>query len=81
MMFLRVEGNNKRRKEMLVNHGPKLLNAPAKLMVPAKAESVAAELRECDEDWSYVVKHCPKGTGFSFVEIYDEDGEFVSYWK
>jgi len=66
---------------MLVNHGANILNVPAKLMAPEKAEQIAAELRVSDEDWSYVVKHCPNGTGFSFIEIYDEDGEFVSNWK
>ena len=73
----KTNGENK----MLINRGPNMNNAPAKLMTPEKAERLAAELRAGDEDWSYVVKHCPKGTGFSFIEIYDEDGEFVSKWK
>lgn len=47
------------------------------LYTPAKAEAVAAEMNETDEDWSYVVVHDPKGTGYSFIEVYDEDGILV----
>ncbi len=55
-----------------------LLNQPHKLYTPAKAIEVAAELQAGDPDWTYTVKHDPKGTGYSFIEIHDEDGEFVS---
>lgn len=48
-----------------------------KLFQPAEAERVAKTLEENDQDWSYVVRHDPKGTGYSFVEVYDEDGEFI----
>ena len=65
---------------MLVNHGPKLTNRPANLMNKEKVVEVARALKLSDPDWDYVVKHCPKGTGFSFIEIYDEDGEFVGNW-
>jgi len=53
------------------------------LFEPEKAEWLAAELnegdREADEEdaWAYVVKHDPAGQGYSFIEIYDEDGQFV----
>jgi hypothetical protein len=47
------------------------------LMTPAEAEDTAAGLQAGDADWKYVAKHDPKGTGHSFVEIYDEEGEFV----
>jgi hypothetical protein len=30
------------------------------------------------DDWDYKVKHDPAGTGYSFIEVYDEDGEFIS---
>lgn len=66
---------------MLINHGPSLLNVPAKLMTPEKAEHFASLLQESDEDWTYVVKHCPEGTGFSRIAIYDEDGEFIAFWQ
>ena len=45
-----------RRNKMLTNRGPNMINVPAKLMTPEKAELLAAELRSGDEDWSYVVK-------------------------
>ena len=44
---------------------------------PAKVDVVAAQMQSGDEDWSYVVKHDPKGTGRSIIQIFDEDGEFV----
>lgn len=47
------------------------------LMAPKKAEEVAKELQKADPDWKYVVKHDPKGKGFSFIEIYDESGVLV----
>lgn len=51
---------------------------PAKMMKPADAEKVAEDLNSDDfDDWNYVAVHDPKGTGWSFVSIYDEDGEFV----
>lgn len=45
---------------------------------PEEAERVAKEMKASDPDWDYVVCHDPKGTGQSFIKIYDEDGEFVS---
>lgn len=48
------------------------------LYSPEDAEKVAAELNAGDEDgWTYKVCHDPAGTGKSFIEAYDEDGEFV----
>ena len=55
----------------------KLLDTTEHLYAPAKAEAVAAELQAHDEDWTYKVVHDPKGTGYSYIAIYDEDGEFV----
>ena len=41
----------------------------------AKADELAAKLNaEDDEGWSYKAKHCPYGTGWSYIEAYDEDG-------
>jgi len=48
------------------------------LYTPEQAEKTAAELQAGDPDWKYVVVHCPAGTGFSYIEIYDEDGGYVS---
>jgi len=31
-----------------------------------------------DPDWTYVACYDPKGTGYSFINIYDENGDFVS---
>lgn len=55
-----------------------LLNEPHKLFAPEQAEKAVAELQKDDPDWVYVVRHDPTGKGLSFIEIYDEDGEFVS---
>jgi len=44
----------------------------------AKADELAARLNaEDDEGWTYKAKHCPIGTGWSYVEAYDEDGFLV----
>lgn len=54
------------------------LDTTSQLFAPALAESKASELKAGDPDWDYKVIHDPKGTGYSFIEIYDEDGEFVA---
>ena len=49
------------------------------MFAPAKADDVAAVMNaNVDDDWNYVVVHDPKGTGRSFINVIDEDGEFVS---
>ena len=47
------------------------------LFSPADAEEKAKELRESDPDWTYTVRHDPKGTGYSLIDVYDEDNIFV----
>jgi len=42
-----------------------------------KAITLADKLNAESDDCEFRPNHCPKGTGFSFIEIYDEDGEFV----
>jgi hypothetical protein len=54
---------------------------PYSLLEPGHAEQIALELQEEDPDWSYRVQHDPKGTGLSFIEIFDEEGEFVGRWN
>jgi len=54
------------------------LNHTGNLFAPAKAEALAADLNsDADDDFVYTVKHCPKGTGLSFITITDEDGNTV----
>ena len=49
-----------------------------RLMSPEAAEIKAAALNaDPDEDWTYRAVHCPKGTGYSYIAVYDEDGEFI----
>ena len=55
----------------------KAIDTTHKLFAPAKAEEVAAAMQSGDEDWTYVVNHDPKGTGYSFISIFDENKEFV----
>ncbi|KKM78801.1 hypothetical protein LCGC14_1356380 [marine sediment metagenome] len=55
----------------------KMLDTTHKLFTPQDAIKAAKELHEGDPDWEYRVNHDPKGTGYSFIEIYDEDGDFV----
>lgn len=55
-------------------------NKAPKLFQPEEAEKQAEILNsDPDDDWEYRVKHDPKGTGYSLIEIYDEDGEFVGH--
>lgn len=54
-------------------------NSPHTLFSPEKAEEIAKELTKNDsEGWTYKVNHDPSGKGYSFIEIYDEDGIFVA---
>ncbi len=44
----------------------------------ADAVHVAATLQAHDEDgWTYAAIHDPKGTGGSYIAVYDEGGELV----
>ena len=45
---------------------------------PKKVDEIAAELQAEDPDWTYKVKHDPKGIGYSLIQIFDEDGIFIS---
>ena len=58
----------------------KMLNSTPKLYKPAAAEEKAKQLNaNPDDDWKYTVKHDPKGTGYSLIEVYDEEDQFVTY--
>jgi len=54
-------------------------NEPHQLFAPKAAEEKAKELNsDSHDDWTYEVVHCPKGTGYSYINVYDEDGNLVS---
>ena len=55
----------------------KLLDTTHTLYIPEKAEEIVVEMKINDPEWEYKVCHDPKNTGFSFIDVYDEDGEFV----
>lgn len=52
-------------------------NRPHTLFAPIDAERVAAEMAADDSEWTFTVVHDPAGSGFSFINIHDEAGEFV----
>ncbi len=57
-----------------------LINNPNETFDPLKIDGLVADMNaNPEDDWNYKAKHDPKGTGNSLIEIYDEDGEFVSY--
>jgi hypothetical protein len=57
----------------------KMLDTTATLYAPAKANALAATLQAGDDDgWTYTAIHDPKGTGYSSIAIYDDDGAFIS---
>lgn len=55
----------------------KLLDDTYKLFPPKVAEKIAKELKANDPDWNYVAVHDPKGTGQSFINIFDEDNILI----
>jgi len=55
----------------------KSLDTTGNLYSVEKANAVAAEMNASDPDWKYTAGHDPKGTGYSFVTIHDDDGNFV----
>jgi hypothetical protein len=51
------------------------INHPATLLTAARADALAAHLNaDADDEWTYTAIHDPKGDGFSFVEVTDENG-------
>ena len=52
-------------------------NRPATLFSPENAEAQAQILQAGDSDWTYEAIHDPKGTGWSFIVIRDEDGDLI----
>lgn len=51
-----------------------------------KAESIAKTLSDSEKmfndnyEWTYIVKPIPENPGYSIIEVYDEENEFVAYW-
>jgi len=56
----------------------KKIDTTSQLLTQADAILIAAEMNKTDDDWTYRPVHDPTGVGCSFIEIYDEDGEFVA---
>jgi len=55
-----------------------VIEPPSALFLPKSADEAAARLNaDADDDWTYVVRHDPKNTGGSWIDILDEDGERV----
>ena len=55
-----------------------VLSHQGSLYSPEKADEIAASMNaDKYDDWTYTVVHCPKGTGLSFINITDEENEFV----
>jgi hypothetical protein len=48
-----------------------------KFFTKSDSIKVASEIQADDEDWTYTPVHCPNGTGWSFINIHDEDGFLV----
>jgi len=55
-----------------------VIEPPSALFLPKSADEAAARLNaDADDDWTYVVRHDPKNTGGSRIDILDEGGERV----
>lgn len=45
-----------------------------------EVDAIAEAMQADDPEWTYKAVKAPEGTkGFAFIEIYDEDGEFVGH--
>jgi len=55
----------------------KLLDTTYNLYPPKKAEKIAKDMQANDLDWTYKVVHDPKITGYSFIEVYDENNKLI----
>lgn len=54
------------------------INRTPSLFSPAKAESIALEMKSQDEDWDYRVDHFDND--YSRISIFDKNGDFVDYF-
>lgn len=52
----------------------KKLDTTSQLFTKEEAERIAVEMN-ADDNWTYRPVHDPKSTGYSFIEVYDEDGD------
>jgi len=50
-----------------------LINQTNTLFTKEKATTTAKMMKENDPEWDYIPVHDPKGTGYSFIEIYDDE--------
>jgi hypothetical protein len=56
----------------------KLIDTTHQLFTPAEADRYADAHNAYDEGgWHYKAVHDPAGTGHSYIEVYDEYGEYV----
>lgn len=55
------------------------IKRPAQLFPPKKATTIAKQMQKKDPEWTYKVVHDPKKTGYSFIEIYDEDNVLIGH--
>ena len=57
----------------------KQIDTTGTFFTPENAIKTAAD-RNADvyDDFVYIAKHDPKGTGYSLVHVINEDGEFVA---
>ena len=53
------------------------INPAHQMYDPNKVNAICAELQKEDGDWTYKVRHDPKGTGLSVIDVFDEDGIFI----
>jgi len=54
-----------------------LTNLPHRLFEKQESIAIASLMQKNDPEWTYIPVHDPKGTGHSFIEIYDEEMEYL----
>jgi len=45
---------------------------------PSEVVEIAKKLKESDPDWNYIARHDPSGRGKSVIDVFDEEGNFIS---
>ena len=57
----------------------KMLDTTEQLFSHEKVDQIAKDLKSnCEDGWDYVPCHGTEGSSYAYINIYDEDGEFIA---
>ncbi len=55
-----------------------ITNQPHTKFDPNEVDAICEKFQKDDDEWTYKVRRDPKGIGKSVIDVYDEDGKFIS---